>query len=132
MIGRGNTNSKGICTISDVPVDDDVWFFAKTDDLSSEKGVILVGDDGVANINLASDKSIIQSGSRADVTATLKDFIGTGVSGAVVYFFVDVEEDLTLSCSNPVIQSGSRADITANLGCDWSGETVEFYIDEEE
>jgi hypothetical protein len=90
------------------------------------------------HIKLTTDKPIIQTGEKTDLTATVKDLGGVTVgAGHDIYFYEAYEPTtLTLTSDKSIIQSGDKADIKATLkdedGSLIADKEIYFYIVEEE
>ena len=69
------------------------------------------------HIYLSTDKPIIQTGEKSDLTALVKDIGGVPVgAGHDVYFYEEYEPySISLTTDKSIIQSGGKADLTATL-----------------
>ena len=88
-------------------------------------------------IRLNSDKNIIQTGEKADITALVEDIGGAPVGEDHDIYFYEAYEPTTITVNSDksIMQTGDKADITATLkdedGSLIADENIYFYVKEE-
>ena len=89
------------------------------------------------HIRLNSDKNIIQTGEKADITALVEDIGGAPVGEDHDIYFYEAYEPTTITVNSDksIMQTGDKADITATLkdedGSLIADENIYFYVKEE-
>lgn len=80
--------------------------------ISHDKDVI---QNWMTNIQLSSDKSVIQTGDDVDITATGTDSLGNPISGKTVYFYEVLTPSFELSANPSIIQTSETTDINCKV-----------------